>query len=150
MSNRRISLNEGKETGEHILLEYINMITYYMRIATLVALYIVKFNSLTKYSCLINKILITQVWEVINIIHTSGWYQIFFSPSLVFTRFFFLFWTVGRRSSSLNLLRSGFFKYLYLATAAYSHWSSAEGLISCFIRYSRHISFTVIHRIWEL
>lgn len=58
------------------------MITYYMRIATLVALYIVKFNSLTKYSCLINKILITQVWEVINIIHTSGWYQIFFSPSL--------------------------------------------------------------------
>lgn len=65
------------------------MITYYMRIATLVALYIVKFNSLTKYSCLINKILITQVWEVINIIHTSGWYQIFFSPSLVFTSFFY-------------------------------------------------------------
>lgn len=67
------------------------MITYYMRIATLVALYIVKFNSLTKYSCLINKILITQVWEVINIIHTSSWYQIFFSPSLVFTIFLFFY-----------------------------------------------------------
>lgn len=44
--------------GEYILLEYINMIIYYMCIVIFVVLYIVKFNLLIKYSCLINKILI--------------------------------------------------------------------------------------------
>lgn len=44
----KLSVNkEGEEYGRNILLEYTNTITCYMRIETLVALYIVKLNSLT-------------------------------------------------------------------------------------------------------
>lgn len=127
------------------------MITYYMRIATLVALYIVKFNSLTKYSCLINKILITQVWEVINIIHTSGWYQIFFSPSLVFTSFLFFYfeqlvdvrlhWTFCALVSSnicISQRRLTATGHLQKASSAVSYATLATYLSRSFIEYGNY------------
>lgn len=128
------------------------MITYYMRIATLVALYIVKFNSLTKYSCLINKILITQVWEVINF-YTHFWLvsDLFLSLSRVYEFFLFFYfeqlvdvrlhWTFCALVSSnicISQRRLTATGHLQKASSAVSYATLATYLSRSFIEYGNY------------